>query len=62
MKKSLLGLIILLVFLTTYLPKFDLSVIDGLNIKNIEIRNNSIIKSDEIIRKINFLYKENLFF
>ncbi len=62
MKKSLLGLIILLVFLTTYLPKFDLSVIDGLNIKNIEIRNNSIIKSDEIIRKINFLYKENLLF
>ena len=62
MKKSLLGLIILLVFLTTYLPKFDLSVIDGLNIKNIEIRNNSIIKSDEIIKKINFLYKENLLF
>ena len=62
MKKSFLGLIILLVFLTTYSPKFDLSVIDHLNIKNIEIRNNSIIKSDEIIKKINFLYKENLLF
>ena len=62
MKKSLLGLIILLIFLTTYSPKFDLSVNDDLNIKNIEIRNNSIIKSDEIIKKINFLYKENLLF
>ncbi len=62
MKKSLLGLIILLIFLTTYSPKFDLTVNHDLNIKNIEIRNNSIIESDEIIRKINFLYKENLLF
>tara|TARA_Y100001970_G_C14225809_1_gene855594 strand:- start:1031 stop:1690 length:660 start_codon:yes stop_codon:yes gene_type:complete len=62
MKKSLLGLIILLIFLTTYSPNFDLSLNDDLKIKNIEIKNNSIIKSDEIHRKINFLYKENLLF
>ena len=62
MKKSIIGLIVLFIFLTTYSPKFDFRVSDRLNIKKIEIENNSTLKSDEITEKINFLYKENLFF
>ena len=62
MKKSLLGLIIFFVFLSTYTPKFDLIKNFNLNIKKIVIQNNSLINEETIKDKLNFLYKENLFF
>lgn len=62
MKKSFFGLIILFIFLTTYTPKFDFIIGSDFSIQKIEIEGNSILNSDEIIQKINFLYKENLFF
>ena len=62
MKKSLFGLIILFILLTTYTPKFDFTLNSILNIKKIEIENNSIVESDKIKKKLSFLYKENLFF
>ena len=62
MKKSFFGLIILFIFLTTYTPKFDFIIGSDFSIQTIEIEGNSILNSDEIIKKINFLYSENLFF
>jgi len=62
MKKSFFWLIVLLILLTTYKPKF--SFISGLNfnIQKIIVENNLILESSDIIQKINFLYDENLFF
>ena len=62
MKKSLLGLIILFVLLTTYTPKFNFIINSNLYIQKIKVENNSIIDADEIKKKLSFLYKENLFF
>ena len=62
MKKSLLGLIILFILLTTYTPKFNFIINSNLYIKKIKIENNSIIRSDKIKEKLSFLYRENLFF
>ncbi len=62
MKKSLLGLIILFILLSTYTPKFKFIINSNLLIQTIKIENNSIIKSDKIKKKLSFLYKENLFF
>ena len=62
MKRSLFGLIILFIFLTTYTPKFDFTISSNFSIQKIEIEGNSILESDEIIQKLNFLYRENLFF
>ena len=62
MKKSFLGLTIFFILLTTYTPKFNFTINSNLNIKKIEIENNSIIETDEIKKKLIFLYKENLFF
>ena len=62
MKKSLFGLIILFVFLTTYTPKSNFIFNSNLYIKKIDIENNSALRTDEIKSKLNFLYKENLFF
>ena len=62
MKRSLFGLIILFIFLTTYTPKFDFTISSNFSIQKIEIEGNSILDSDEIIQKLNFLYRENLFF
>ena len=62
MKKSLLGLIIFFILLTTYTPKFNFIINSNLYIQKIKVENNSIIKADEIKKKLNFLYKENLFF
>ncbi len=62
MKKSLLGLIVLLTLLTSYNPKFESIISSNLNIRKIEVENNSIIKTDRIIKNLNFLYKKNLFF
>ena len=62
MKKSLFGLIILFIFLTTYTPRFNFIANSNLYIQKIEIKNTSIVKPDKIKKKLNFLYKENLFF
>ena len=62
MKKSFFALIILFIFLTTYTPKFDFIISSDFSIQKIEIEGNSIINSDKIIQKLNFLYRENLFF
>ena len=62
MKKSLFGLIILFVLLTTYTPKFNFIINSKLYIQKIKIENNSITESDKIKKKLSFLYKENLFF
>ena len=62
MKKSLLGLIILFILLTTYIPKFSSIINSNFHIKMIKIENNSILESDKILEKLSFLYKENLFF
>ena len=62
MKKSLFGLIILFVFLTTYSPNFDNNIISKFYIKKIIVQDNSILNSDEIKKELDFLYTENLFF
>ena len=62
MKKSFLGLIVVFVLLTTYKPQFNFFKNSNLNIKKIEIENNSIIKTNDIKDRLDFLYQENLFF
>ena len=62
MKKSFFGLIVLFIFLTTYTPKFDFIIGSDFSIQKIEIEGNSILNSDEIVQKLNFLYKDHLFF
>ena len=62
MKKSLFGLIIFLIFLTTYTPKSNHILSSKLNINKIKVENNLTIETDTIKKKLNFLYKENLFF
>ncbi|MDB9743301.1 FtsQ-type POTRA domain-containing protein [Pelagibacteraceae bacterium] len=62
MKKSLFGLIVLFVFLTTYTPKFNFNTNSVLNIQKIIIENNLIIESGKIKKKLIFLYDKNLFF
>jgi len=62
MKKSYLGLIILLILLTTYTPGINSFFNLRLNIEKIIITNNSIIDEKTIKQKLNFLYKKNLFF
>ena len=62
MKKSLFGLIVLFILLTTYTPKFNFIENSNLYIQKIEIENAYIVKSDEIKKNLRFLYKENLFF
>ena len=60
MKKSILGLVILFILLTTYTPKFNFIINSNLHIQKIKIENNSIIKSDKIKEKLSFLYREQL--
>ena len=62
MKKSLFGLIILFILLTTYTPKFNFIINSNLYIQKIKIENNTILEADKIKKKLSFLYKENLFF
>ena len=62
MKKSFFGLIILFTFLTTYTPKSDFIIGFDFSVQKIEIEGNSILNSNEIVQKLNFLYRENLFF
>ena len=62
MKKTFFRLILLFIILTSYYPKFNFTLGPKLHIQKIKIENNSIIKSEEIRKKLNFLYKENLFY
>ena len=62
MKKSLIGLIILFILLTTFTPKINLIVNENLRIKEIVVENNIFIKNDEIKKKLAFLYNQSLFF
>ena len=62
MKKSLISFFILFILLTTYIPKFDFNENFNFFIKEIQLVGNSIIKEEEIIERLDFLYKENLFF
>tara|TARA_S200000501_G_scaffold291546_1_gene276777 strand:+ start:173 stop:832 length:660 start_codon:yes stop_codon:yes gene_type:complete len=61
MKKSILGLTVLFILLSTYIPKFNFSSKFDLNIKKIIIQNNTILQTHEIEKNLSFLYKENLF-
>ena len=54
MKKSLFGLIVLFIFLTTYTPKKNNLKSFDFNIKEIVIENNSVIEKEEIKKKIKF--------
>ena len=62
MRKPIFGLIILLILLTTYIPKFNFNINQNLNIKKIIIENNLILDKEIIKKKLNYLYNENLFF
>ena len=62
MKKSFIGFLVLFILLTTYKPKFKLAIESQINIKKIEIKNNSILNTNEIKKSLNFLYEENLLF
>ena len=62
MKKSYFSLILIFLLFTTYSPKFNLSTFSLINIKKVIIENNDLIKEETIKKKINYLYKENLFF
>tara|TARA_B100000963_G_scaffold294698_1_gene265400 strand:+ start:15811 stop:16470 length:660 start_codon:yes stop_codon:yes gene_type:complete len=62
MKKSIFWLLLFFVILTTYTPRFDTSNIPNLLIKKIIIYNNSIIKTENLKKKLSFLYNKNLFF
>ena len=62
MRKSVLGFCLLFILFTTYIPKFELSESSNFSIKKIKLDGNFIIKDEEIVKKLNFLYKQNLFF
>ncbi len=62
MKKSLVGFCLLFILLTSYIPKFKLNTNLRLSINEIKLDGNFVLKDEEIIKRLNFLYKENLFF
>ena len=62
MKKSYLWLIVFFVLLSTYTPKIDYNLHKKFRIKKLIIEKNNIIKSEEIKKKLNFVYQKNLFF
>ena len=62
MKKSFFGLIILLILLSTYNPKFSSLINFKMNIQDIIVENNIILEKSEIQEKLAFLYNKNLFF
>ena len=45
-----------------YFPKFEFATNYKFNIQKIEIDNNFVLESDEIKKKLSFIYNENLFF
>ena len=62
MKKSFFGLIVFLILLTTYKPKFDLKKLFKVNIKNIEVLDASILNENSIKEDLKYLHEKNLFF
>ena len=62
MKKSIFWLLMFFVVLTTYTPRFNTNYVPNLLIKKIIIYNNSIIKTENLKKKLSFLYNKNLFF
>ena len=52
MKKSLIGLLILFFFFTTFTPKSDFNLNSKLYIQKIKIEDNSVIEADEIKEEI----------
>ena len=60
-KRFLIGLLLLFLF-STFNIKFNKTFFSNLQIKNITIENNKIIKEEEIKEKLSFLYKTNFFF
>ena len=62
MKKSYLWLIIFFILLSTYTPKIDYNLHNKFRIKKLIIEKNDIIESEEIKKKLNFVYQKNLFF
>ena len=61
MKKPVLGLFLFLILFTTYSPNFDFNASSKFQIKNILIENNSIIPTERVKKKLNYLFNENLF-
>ncbi len=61
MKKKLFVGLILFIFLSTYKFKNDYNILKVFNIEKIEIKNNLILNSDEILNDLNFLYQRNIF-
>ena len=62
MKKSFIGFCLLFILFTTYTPKFELRTNLKFLIKEIKLDGNFIVKNEEIINRLDFLYEENLFF
>ena len=62
MKKPIFGLVILLILLTTYIPKFNVNINQNFNIKKIAIENNLILNEEILKKRLSYLYKENLLF
>ena len=61
MKKRLIFALLLLVLLSTYKPQ-KLFLSTQLNIDEIQIENNFILKEADIKKELNFLYQTNLIF
>ena len=62
MKKSLVVFCLLFILLTSYIPKFELNTNLPFLINEVKLDGNFVIKDEEIIKRLNFLHKENLFF
>ena len=60
-KRFLIGLLLLFLF-STFNIKFNKTFFSNLQIKDITIENNKIIKEEEIKEKLSFLYKTNFLF
>ena len=60
MKKSLFGLIVLFILLTTYTPKFNFIENSNLYIQKIEIENTYIVSSDQINKNLRLFIALNI--
>ena len=60
-EKIFFGLIVFLILLTTYKPKFDLKKLFKVNIKNIEVLDASILNENSIKEDLKYLHEKNLF-
>ena len=58
--RFILGLVLLLL-LTTFISQKKISI-NNFKIKHIEIENNKVIKNQELIKDLSFLYNKNMIF